>query len=595
MSFKKLFIKSYQILTYSTPDSLEQAFHEECELREKFNIDCIEFVETACKNINAKNKLPEEYSTSAIVMEIVQSFLVTHRKKRVLFLNISKTLLKPLNYILRFKQSFINRREQSLFVKISILHLLIYSIKRIIINMIRVGFKLDIKPKIKSDLKNKSYIICADFPWHAFVKQTKDTNNNQYETTNNYSSLIDYLVSAGEVESREVISINEYEQAIWNSSTELHSESLFSRYRSYRYLAPPLYALKQTINQLPNIKNALNVYIQLNVKGFMNNVFILFGILKYFTDYPEIYGFIKNYSKDNSLKLIINANNFYCFPWWAHMVSDKKHYMYADNCCNFPFAYFSPSNEFKHLPVLNESSKLMFGFLEWPIYFRDIGKHDLGYKGVSRLSTSLLNFKKPQKNVLEKDESTPLQLGAIKAFSKLASTEQKELSSIKYKKKRILFLDAKSLYPERQYLQLDVPNVFLSPEVAEHYYQCFISIAEENDVTVVIRGKHVIGDALSSVIKKNLNESNSEKDSIVAISPLMPLQDAIFSVNPDILLIRPVSSTHLFVEHLGFKPYYFIPDTIIKIFNGMGSYYGSSTFDRDQWISEYDVLDLLGC
>ena len=104
MSFKKLFIKSYQILTYSTPDSLEQAFHEECELREKFNIDCIEFVETACKNINAKNKLPEEYSTSAIVMEIVQSFLVTHRKKRVLFLNICILMTKKILVNLLFMQ-----------------------------------------------------------------------------------------------------------------------------------------------------------------------------------------------------------------------------------------------------------------------------------------------------------------------------------------------------------------------------------------------------------------------------------------------------------------------------------------------------------
>ena len=70
-------------------------------------------------------------------------------------------------------------------------------------------------------------------------------------------------------------------------------------------------------------------------------------LLIYFTRSIGVQSYIRELKGDEHVKLIINANSFYNYPWHAHYITDKSFYMYADNCCYFPFAYYSPSEDFK--------------------------------------------------------------------------------------------------------------------------------------------------------------------------------------------------------------------------------------------------------
>lgn len=593
MSFNALIKQNYLVLIESEAVSLETAFYRESKLRKKFNLECINMVDTVCKNDILKVSLPAEYSIKSIITEIICTYLTSYRTKRIKILNVAKTVVRQLGFLKLVNKENVAKHEEQLFIFLSKAYLIKYSIKCLMLNVARIFFRLKAKLNIKDNKQDKKYLICINFPRYAFVKQSITRTSQQSEDLDKSLSFANYLLSTGDAKERKILSIGEYDQDFWETSLGAHLENALDRDALCRKLASPLTVFKQLGEQLYNIRIAFEIYSSLNNNGIINKVLIFFGLLNYFTQFAEIFGFVKKASKNNSIKLIFNANAFYVFPWYGYMVSDKSHYMYADNCCYFPFAYFSPSKELKHSPILNSSSELMYGFLEWPIYYRTIGGSDIGYQGVARLSNSLSRLNVSEK--FEKDEniSLPLQIGSIKALDDSSAKGTNSYSSEEIKNKTVLFIDSKTIYPEQQYSSVDVPTVFYSPEVSEHYYRSFMDIANSRNVSILIKPKYLVSNILLSVIEEISGQDTINGSDVSVISPTVSLHETIISINPDVLLIRPMSSTYLFTELLGFEPHYFIPDSILNIFEDMKGSLNSSKYSKDNWLNEKGLINIL--
>ncbi len=593
MNFNRLIKKNYQILIEPEADSLDTAFSRECKLREKFNKECIQMVETICNDGSKMILLPEQYSIKSIITEVICAYLTSYRTNRINILTAAKYLIRVLTLLKLTNKKSAAKFEESLFVFLSKVYLCFFSIKSLMLNMARIFFKLEYIEKSSNEEQKNKYLLCINFPRYAFFKQNITRTNKQSGDLEKCLSFANYLCSTGDVEESSIVSIGEYTQEFWASSSEAHLENILEHYMTCRKLASPLIVYQQIIEQLKNIKIVFKLFSSLNPGDFVNKVFIFFGLLNYFTQFAEVFGFVKGMSKNKSVKLIINANSFYVFPWYAHLIADKSHYMYADNCCYFPFAYFSPSKDLKYNPVLNESDALMYGLLEWPLYYRVVGLSDIGYQGVARLSKSLSMTNSTVTIDREENISIPLQIGSMKSIGNSSHNENGLLRTEHSKKKTVLFLDSKTIYPEQQYSSIDVPNVFYTPEVSEHYYRSFVDVANNNNVSILIKPKYVVSKILLSVIEQMSAKNTSSESEVTVVPPLDSLQETIISINPDILLIRPMSSTYLFVESLGFEPHYYIPDSIINIFENMKNNLNSSEFMKDNWLNEQGLLNML--
>ena len=180
----------------------------------------------------------------------------------------------------------------------------------------------------------------------------------------------------------------------------------------------------------------------------------------------------------------------------------------------------------------------------------------------------------------------PLQLGSTNTFH-VIKKHPDDVSS------NILFLDA-ATYPYDIHLSaFDVPNLFYTVDVAELYYKSLCDFANENKVSIYIRQKDRGAKSINQEMEKIIEINDGEKQ-IHMTEPDKPLQDVIEKINPKIVLIRPMSSTYLFVRKMGCKPYFYIPHALQTIYDKVEEFYISEHAPfKQQWVNESKLHAIL--
>lgn len=595
-----LFRQSYEILKAKESSSVDTKFEKEARFRNSFNSVCISYIKQICDQQEKNNvSLPSGYTKYSIAADCLSFMLELHRRKRAAIFRGVKVVIKPLAYLKSKRlvsNEVLEKSEKYLFVFLSDVHIFIVSTRYLLVNIFRLFSKQKIELSKNNKLGDEPVLICANFPWYSFVNQTdrKGAEKIHFKVTDTFG-LSDYILSDEKLSKMKVLSIGEYDLPRFDSSIQLHEKCMLEREVLKRSVTDIFTFFKQASFFLKNMSVACRFFSSLHTTSFFDKIIFLILSLRYFTHDPDIFYAIKKISEARDVRLLLNANSFYNYPWCGSMVMDKSYYMYADNCCYFPFAYFSPSKNFVESPELSKSEVLLFGFLEWQLYFRVAGRQDVGYKGVNRLTFSL-NQKENIKNIgLVNYKSHPLQLGSIKHFNSEKNTvDLKEILS-DVNNKKILFLDANTADTKEQFSIFDVPNHFISSEVATIYYKALIEFVLNNNTTVFIRPKHRVNSMLNNIIDEILGELNaSKKDKVVVVSPHQPLQELLAQIKPDILLLRPMSSTYLFTKELDYLPYYFIPKKLQAVFNRLENKYVPAVNESIKpWVNEQDISDLL--
>jgi len=585
----KIIKQSYRVLKAPEYILLEKAFEQEARLREAFNVECISFIDSACIG-SEEILLPKYYSVKSIISEMLADLLGDHKNKRFLILKIARIARKPFKLI--FKPEKYIEIEERLFIFLSTVFILLFFIKRLSINIVSVFSRLKL---IGCDNDNSShYLVCVGFPWYSYarnliVEQNKNTSNRG----SMFLGLADYILNASFPKNTRVISVGEYHSNAWESSPELHGDLIIDKRVALRRFANPVSFIKQFRRQFINMKSALKIIAGLRISNYLDKIVVTLSILKYCTSSVDTQEFINDLKKKNiDVTIFYNANAFYSFPWYANAIDEKYHYMYADNCCYFPFSYFSPSINANYSPKIIENNMLLYGFLEWPIWNRIVGEKDIGYQGVSRLSHSI---NKRVYNIESSiNEELPLQLGSIQRFS--ASSKISHANEFQHGTGRdsVLFLDGGTRDTNSQLPFFDVPATFYRPEVAKVYYESLFNLIKNQDVTIYIRPKYRATNDLVDAVNNFISENKSYADRVVIVSSRLPLQNILSSTNPSVVLVRPLSSTYLFSRELGYQSYYYLPKCLSNIFDKMIYSKGLSNPNiQDDWISEDDIKHLL--
>ena len=588
-SFINILKQSYKVLNSLKATSLEEEFDQEAKLRETFNIQCISFIDAVCKNCN-KIQLPKYYSCKSIVSEILVGLIESHRKNRLTIIKISKFILNPLSFK-KNKSKLRNNVEEDVFVFLSMLFVFSYCIKRLLVNTISVFSSLKIEGG--EALPSSGYILCVGFPWYSYVKHSKHEENEYVRSEKKLYGLADYIKSSTRFKDNTIISIGEYESSDWGSSQNLHKNTLIKKHVANRKVANPVILFEQIKLQIINAGQALNIASNLKFNGFLDKLLISLSIIKYCTSAVDTQKFLSDLlSSGEPVTLLYNANSFYSFPWYAAIVEEKYHYMYADNCCYFPFSYFSPSIDTNRTPSLIKNSTLFYGFLEWPIFSRIVGEKDIGYQGVSRLSHSIQ--KQYYRISTTIGEEQPFQLGSIQRFFESSDDQIENEIAANELVKTVLFLDGITRDIDNQIPIFDVPTTFLKPEVTKIYYDSLFDFIKNHDVTIHIRSKYQASNDLLNAVNVFLSAYPEYSCRLKITSSRAPLQEILSSINPSIVLVRPLSSTYLFSSKLGYQSYYYLPKYLQNIFDKMLSDYDMPKLsNQNDWISEDGLNNIL--
>ena len=123
----------------------------------------------------------------------------------------------------------------------------------------------------------------------------------------------------------------------------------------------------------------------------------------------------------------------------------------------------------------------------------------------------------------------------------------------------MLFLDGVTRDTDCQLPILDVPTTFGKPVVSKIYYDSLFELIKNNNVTIYIRAKyHETSDLMHAV--EDFRTANANfSDKLIITSSRAPLQDVLDSINPSIVLVKPLSSTYLFSRELGYPSYFYLP------------------------------------
>ena len=567
--------------------SLADAFEQEMRLRKEFNITCISYVKSLHPDVDSISMLPEGYSVFSILTDVITKGIESHRSVRIKLLRIS-IFISGLSLLK--KPDSRNKLQKSIFVFISKISIVYFFLKSIIANFIRTFYQL-----VLPNMDSEKLLVCVNFPWYSFVEHEYDAASssmdaNKCENIKMTLGLANYILSSYELAKSKVISINEYHLDFWQSDAGLHNDKLLPRIKVNRRPGNLFIIFQQINNQFINLKMVFKFMPSFKNNKGIDKLIILLGLVKYFTQSPEIYGFLKELKLKN-INLLINANEFYCFPWYANVIEKKSHYMYSENSCYFPFSYFSPAKKFIKEPLLNKSRDLLYGFLEWPLYFRSSGNFDIGYHGVMKLTNAVMRREGDDKHISEPVETIPLQLGSIIRFNDIEKSDILDKSIKDKGKKSILFLDSLTYSNDQQLTIFDVPYFFCSKKITMLYYQTLLEYVNQHNLSLLIRPKYRINRILDSVINEL---SSRERESINFMSSMASLQDVLNEVDPSILLIKPMSSTYFFTLNLGFQPKYFIPDKLVNIFDELNDSMSDKKINyREQWVTEKDLLPVI--
>jgi len=582
----EIFKISKQALDFKEIESLVETFENEAQLRKKFNMACLNFTDSICVDSD-KIVLPKLYTENSIVSDALVKILEVHRVNRKKISSRIKFILKPLRFIemlLGFKRN--NLIEDNMFITYSKINVISFFLKRFVINLSLSFCSYNYK---KNPIADK-ILICFEFPWFSFVKEGKSISNSVFSSKNVESfSLAEYLSGPVSDKSTGIISIGEYHLKRWDSSAELHHDLIMKREVVVRHLAPPNKIIKQLYLFIQNSRECFNLFSNLNIKSQPDQGVLWLSLLNYYTKTVDIQYLLSSFVKKNkSVKLLFNANSFYSFPWYAHFVEKKYHYMYADNCCYFPFSYFSPNDKVNKIPKLINNKTLFYGFLEWPIYNRVIGKSDIGYQGVARLTNSIR--KVDEKSLVATNEESSLQLGAIQRFHSDVHVCESENTEAHTGGGKILYLDGSTRTIDAQLSVFDVPSTFVTPKIAKMYIDSLFEYVKQHDVTLYIRPKYTATKDLIESIKEFKCKNQHLSDRVVIVSSRLPLQEILSSINPILILVKPMSSTLLFARKLGYQAHYYIPESLQKVFNSLSKSHSVPESDfKGNWVSESSV------